>query len=137
MSGSVDLYSRFLSWLAIKSKCVVIAPHYRLAPRRMWPGHFDDIKEVIEYAFDNADDLGIDKDRIVISGDGTGATIALSASMQLSTNGRKVGEGIFKRDFRDFRNFLDFRNFCDFWDFRNFKLTRYAVQGLTDQTINI
>jgi len=29
VSGSVDLYSRFLTWLAKKTKCVIIAPHYR------------------------------------------------------------------------------------------------------------
>ena len=46
--------------------------NYRLAPRRMWPGHFDDVKEVIEFTFDNSDQLGIDKNKIILSGDGTG-----------------------------------------------------------------
>merc|ERR1719223_1329564 len=31
-------YSNFLTHLATETKAIVVAPHYRLAPRRMWPG---------------------------------------------------------------------------------------------------
>ena len=74
----------------------------------MWPGQFDDLKEVIEYVYDNAEDLSIDKNKIIISGlkrqncpqililflgDGIGAGVSLAAALQLGVHGRKVGEG--------------------------------------------
>ena len=40
----------------------------------MWPGQFDEIMESIVYVYDNAEELGINKDKIIIAGDGTGAT---------------------------------------------------------------
>ena len=50
-----------------------------------------DCKSVFKgHIYDNADEFGIDKNKILVSGDGTGATAAYSAALQLSTNGRKV-----------------------------------------------
>ena len=58
----------------------------------MWPGQFDEIMESIVYIYDNAEELGINKDKIIIAGDGTGATSTYSAALQLASNGRKVGD---------------------------------------------
>ena len=58
----------------------------------MWPGQFDEIMESIVYVYDNAEELGINKDKIIIAGDGTGATSTYAAALQLASNGRKVGE---------------------------------------------
>lgn len=49
VAGSVKLFSNFLSWLANATGTKVFAPHYRLAPRRMWPGQFDEAMETIAY----------------------------------------------------------------------------------------
>ena len=92
MSGSVKLYSHFLQWLADETGATVFGPQYRFAPRRMWPGQFDEIMESIVYIYDNAEELGINKDKIIIAGDGTGATATYSAALQLASNGRKVGD---------------------------------------------
>ena len=92
VSGSVKLYSHFLQWLADETGATVFGPQYRLAPRRMWPGQFDEIMESIVYVYDNAEELGINKDKIIIAGDGTGATSTYAAALQLASNGRKVGE---------------------------------------------
>ena len=58
----------------------------------MWPGQFDEIMESIVHVYDNAEELGINKDKIIIAGDGTGATSTHAAALQLASNGRKVGE---------------------------------------------
>jgi len=92
VSGSVKLYSHFLQWLADETGATVFGPQYRLAPRRMWPGQFDEIMELIVHVYDNAEELGINKDKIIIAGDGTGATSTYAAALQLASNGRKVGE---------------------------------------------
>lgn len=49
-----------------------------MAPRRMWPGQFDEVMEAIAYVYDNAKDLNIDNSNLVVAGEGTGATIVYS-----------------------------------------------------------
>jgi acetyl esterase/lipase len=94
VAGSVDLYSNFLTHLATETEAIVVAPHYRLAPRRMWPGQFDDVKDVLTWIVDHPEDLeNADFSKIIIAGDGLGAAIGVSAAMQVAGNGIKKGEG--------------------------------------------
>merc|ERR1719223_371183 len=93
VAGSVDLYSNFLTHLATETEAIVVAPHYRLAPRRMWPGQFDDVKDVLTWIVDHPEDLeNADFSKIIIAGDGLGAAIGVSAAMQVAGNGIKKGE---------------------------------------------
>ncbi len=46
---------------------------YRLAPEHKWPAAADDIREVIRWIRDNAEDYGGDKDRIFLMGHSAGA----------------------------------------------------------------
>ena len=57
---------------------------------RMWPGQFDEAMETMSFIYDNADDFQLERNRIVVAGDGIGATVAYAAALQLSSNGRKV-----------------------------------------------
>ena len=93
VAGSVDLYSNFLTHLATETNAIVVAPHYRLAPRRMWPGQFDDVKDVISWISDHPEDLNADFTKMIIAGDGLGAAIGVSAAMQVASNGIKKGDG--------------------------------------------
>ena len=90
VAGSVRMYSNFLKWLADETGTRVFAPNYRLAPRRMWPGQFDEAMETISYVYDHAEDFDVERKKIIVSGEGIGATITYAAGLQLSSNGRKV-----------------------------------------------
>jgi len=92
VAGSVKLNSRFLTWLAETTGTTVFAPQYRMAPRRMWPGQFDEVMETISYVYDNAKELLVDNSKIVVAGEGSGATAIYAASLQLASNGRKIDE---------------------------------------------
>ena len=60
----------------------------------MWPGQFDDVKDVLTWIVDHPEDLEkADFSRIIIAGDGLGAAIGVSAAMQVAGNGIKKGEG--------------------------------------------
>ena len=41
-----------------------------MAPRRMWPGQFDEVMETISYVYDNAKELQVDNSKIVVAGEG-------------------------------------------------------------------
>ena len=58
--------------MALDSQTIVIAPEYRLAPEHPYPAAVDDCLETVKYVFDNAEELGIDQTKIVLTGDSAG-----------------------------------------------------------------
>ena len=61
--------------------CKVVFPQYRLAPQNPHPVFFEDCYAAMCYAYDNADVLGIDMDRIGIGGDSAGSTLAVGVCL--------------------------------------------------------
>lgn len=60
------------------NQCLINLQKYRMAPRRMWPGQFDEVMETIAYVYDNAKELNLDSSNLVVAGEGTGATTIYS-----------------------------------------------------------
>jgi len=59
----------------------------------MWPGQFDDVKDVLTWIVEHQEDLeNGDFSKIIIAGDGLGAAIGVSAAMQVAGNGIKKGD---------------------------------------------
>ena len=56
-----------------------IASEYRLTGEALWPAQIEDVKCAIRYVRANAADLGIDPDRLVISGNSAGGHLSLMA----------------------------------------------------------
>jgi acetyl esterase/lipase len=56
---------------------VCVASEYRLSPDYHWPAHIHDVKAALRWMRANADRLGIDPDRIAVSGNSAGAHLAL------------------------------------------------------------
>lgn len=59
---------------------VCVAAEYRLIPESPWPAQIHDVKAAIRWMRANADELGIDPDRIAVEGNSAGAHLALLAA---------------------------------------------------------
>lgn len=61
---------------AMKVKCRVYFPDYHLTPKYPYPAAYDDVLALYKYIMENAEEFGIDHERIGIAGDSAGASIA-------------------------------------------------------------
>lgn len=62
--------------LADETNSILFAVDYRKAPEHKFPAAIRDAMEVIEFVYEHADELGIDKSNIVVVGDSAGGNIA-------------------------------------------------------------
>src|SRR5215212_2720059 len=69
---------------------VCVASEYRLSPDHHWPAHLEDCKAALRWMRANAERLGVDPDRIAVSGNSAGAHLAL---MLAATPGDPAFEG--------------------------------------------
>lgn len=63
--------------LFARSGWLTVACEYRLSPQARWPEHLHDVKAALRWMRAGADELGINPDRVVISGNSAGAHLAL------------------------------------------------------------
>ena len=76
VAGSIETHDRVASALAEATGCRLISVDYRLAPEHKFPAAIEDAIAATEFIARNADNLGIDAERLVIGGDSAGATLA-------------------------------------------------------------
>src|ERR1700682_4471923 len=74
--GNLDTDHHQCVELARRGRCTVISVDYRLAPEDPYPAGFDDAMAVLEWAADNAPELGIDAARLAVAGSSAGASRA-------------------------------------------------------------
>ena len=55
---------------------VVISPEYRLAKKAPYPAALEDCYTALKYMYDHADELGIDRSRIIVGGESAGGGLA-------------------------------------------------------------
>lgn len=79
---------------AEKTPCKVIFPDYRLMPRYRFPVAIKDCFATYSYIEANAGKLGIDKDRIVLTGDSAGANISAAISLMRKDKGLDLPKGV-------------------------------------------
>jgi acetyl esterase len=60
----------------------VLSVDYRLAPEHKYPAAVEDALCSLRWAYDNADELGIDPNRIAVGGDSAGGNLAAIVSQQ-------------------------------------------------------
>ena len=74
-----------------------IASEYRLTGEALWPAQIEDVKCAVRYIRANAKDLGIDPDRLVVSGNSAGGHLSLMAGAtgpaDFEGNGGNTGVG--------------------------------------------
>lgn len=83
---AVQSHYQFAKWYAAKAKCKVVMPDYRLMPKYRFPVATMDCYKTYEWVLDNADMLGIDKDKIIMTGDSAGATLVGEVFFMLKDN---------------------------------------------------
>jgi acetyl esterase len=81
--GDLETHDAHCRRLASFSGARVMAVDYRLAPEHPFPAGHDDALAATRWAFDFADDIGFDRDRIGVGGDSAGGNLAASISIDM------------------------------------------------------
>ena len=81
-------------WYAHKAHCKVIFADYRLLPENKYPVAIEDCYATYMWAVENADKLGINPDRIVVTGDSAGGNIACAVTMMLKDRNVTLPKGV-------------------------------------------
>lgn len=76
VAGDLDSHDQICRLLASRVGAVVVAADYRLAPEHPYPAPVDDAISAVQWALDNADELGADRTRWAVAGDSAGGTLA-------------------------------------------------------------
>lgn len=74
---------RFLQAIATSLDCVVVSVDYRVAPAANWAGSLEDNYAALRWSYANAEELGLDRNRIAVMGESAGgghaAMLAIAA----------------------------------------------------------
>ena len=73
--------------LARKYGGVVVSPEYRLAKKAPYPAALKDCYTALKYMYDHADELGIDRKRIIVGGESAGGGLAAALCMYARDKG--------------------------------------------------
>lgn len=85
--GSPQFESGIIGHLARELDAVVVSPDYRLAPEHPFPAPLDDCMATLWWMRNNADELGIDPDRIAVGGASAGGGLAAAVAQRSHDEG--------------------------------------------------
>ena len=80
--GFIDLFNPCLSMLSKESESIIIAVNYQKAPEHPFPEPFNDCYATLEWAVNNAIELGIDPKNISVGGDSAGGNLAAAVALR-------------------------------------------------------
>ena len=86
--GNLDTHEGMCRILANESGCRLISIDYRLAPEHTFPAAIEDGLAATEWVAANAAKLGIDADRLAVSGDSAGGNLAAVLCLLAKQSGR-------------------------------------------------
>ncbi len=87
--GYLDLYDSLCQSFAKAGDCVVVSVDYRLSPEHKFPAGVEDSFAATSWLAEHADELGVDRNRLVVCGDSAGGNLA--AAVCLMARDRKFG----------------------------------------------
>lgn len=79
--GDIETHDEIMREICARAGMVMCSVDYRLAPEHKFPAAVDDCCAAIRWLIENADDVGIDPDRIGVAGESAGGNIAASVAM--------------------------------------------------------
>jgi acetyl esterase len=85
--GNVPSYDRECRILASEAGCAVASVEYRLAPEHPFPAAPDDCFSALSWVADQADQLGLDPERLAVAGDSAGGNLAAVTALAARDNG--------------------------------------------------
>ena len=80
--GGLDSHDSVCRSLANRMGHAVLSVDYRLAPEHRYPAAVEDAMCSLRWAYENAEELGINPDRIAVGGDSAGGNLAAIVSQQ-------------------------------------------------------
>lgn len=83
LHGNMDFYSTYLKYYAYTMKTAVLLVDYRLAPAYRFPTAIEDCYDALLWALDGVKYWKIDPDKVILAGDGFGATLASTVAILL------------------------------------------------------
>jgi acetyl esterase/lipase len=87
ITGSPKTEAAGSGQLARELDAVVISPDYRLAPEHPFPAALDDCMAALHWMLDNAEELGIDPDRIAVTGSSAGGGLSAAVAQRAHDEG--------------------------------------------------
>jgi acetyl esterase/lipase len=87
MIGTADMDALRLQAWAGRFGCVTVSVEYRLAPEDPFPAAHDDGMAVLDWLGDRADELEIDRNRIVVAGASAGGGLAAAVALAARDQG--------------------------------------------------
>ena len=82
VAGSLDSHDEICRYLSKKSDVNVIAINYRLAPEHKYPTAHNDVYDAIEWIWNHASELGLNKKQFAIAGESTGAYFTAATTLK-------------------------------------------------------
>lgn len=88
--GNIETHDRYVCFLTESSGCAYVAVDYRLAPEHPYPAAIEDAYDSVRWVHDNAALLGIDPERIGVSGDSAGGQLTAACTLIAREKGPKL-----------------------------------------------
>lgn len=87
MIHAAPYHIKLANWYALKTPCKVVFVDYRLMPHHPFPTSVEDCYAGLKWVYDNAEALGIDRNRIAIGGDSAGGNLTAVTSLLVRERG--------------------------------------------------
>lgn len=131
---------RLVKQYCVQTPCKVLMVDYRLTPKHSYPVPVNDCYSGLEWLVKNADELGIDKEKIMIAGDSAGGNLAAAVTLMARDNKlfRPCGQMLIYPVIDQRMKTLSMRKYTDtpVWNSRlSEKMWNLYLQGSDDKTI--
>ncbi len=81
--GNLQTHDRICRRIAYDTGAIVLAVRYHLAPFFKYPIALEDCYDVLTWAVENAENLGVDRENIMVMGDSAGGNLAATLCLML------------------------------------------------------
>lgn len=85
--GSPEQYLAMLQSIAKRLDVAIVSVNYRLAPETTWKGSVLDNYAALKWLYDNASELGVDRDRLAVMGESAGGGHAALLAIEARNRG--------------------------------------------------